>query len=92
MAELDIPVVHDLPGVGRNLKDHPKVYLTWNIADGYPAQTRAAPGGAALRLTAAGSGLRNDLSISLGCFVPPRTGDIQPALHSTRNWRHALWK
>ncbi len=84
LANLGISVVHDLPGVGRNLKDHPKVYLTWNIADGYPAQTRAAPGGAALRLTAAGSGLRNDLSISLGCFVPPRAGEIQPALQDPK--------
>ena len=72
LAEVGVPVVLDLPGVGQNLKDHPKVYLTWDVAKGYPPQTRAAPGGAALRLTAPGSELRNDLSISLACFVPPR--------------------
>ncbi len=79
LAEMGLPVVHNLPGVGRNLKDHPKVYLSWSIAEGYPSQTRAAPGGAALRFTAPDSDLKNDLSISLGCFVPPRSGDIQTA-------------
>lgn len=78
LREFGIPVVVNLPGVGRNLKDHPKVYLTWNIAEGYPPQTRAAPGGAALRFTAPNSNLRNDLSISLGSFVTPRIGDAQP--------------
>jgi choline dehydrogenase-like flavoprotein len=28
LAELGIPVVHDLPGVGKNLQDHMDVYLT----------------------------------------------------------------
>ena len=32
---LGIPVVLDSPGVGQNLKDHPKLYVTWRIRDGY---------------------------------------------------------
>ena len=76
LGELGIPLIHDAPGVGRNLKDHPKVYVTWNLPEGYPAQSRAAPGGAALRLTAPGSEFKNDLGISLACFVPPRTRDV----------------
>ena len=79
LEELGIPVVLDTPGVGRNLKDHPKVYVTWNLPEGHPAQNRAAPGGAALRLTAPGSDFRNDLSISLACYVPPRTHELYPA-------------
>ncbi len=78
LTELGIPVVHNSPGVGRNLKDHPKVYLTWEIAEGYPAPDRAAPGGTTLRFTAPNSDLRNDLSISLACFAPPRTDTTQP--------------
>ena len=50
-----------------------------NIAESYPAPGRAAPGGTALRFTAPNSDLKNDLSISLGCFVPPRTEDTHPA-------------
>lgn len=79
LVEMDIPVVHNSPGVGNNLKDHPKVYITWNIAKGHAKQTRAAPGGAALRLTAPNSELKNDLSISLGCFVAPRTANAPRA-------------
>jgi choline dehydrogenase-like flavoprotein len=30
LRELDIPVRHDLPGVGRNLQDHPAVTLRWS--------------------------------------------------------------
>jgi choline dehydrogenase len=29
LGELGIPVVHDLPGVGENLQDHPRVAATW---------------------------------------------------------------
>ena len=72
LERLGIPVVQDTPGVGQNLKDHPKVYVTWNIRDDYPQQSRAAPGGTALRLTAPGSDFRNDLGISLASFVPAR--------------------
>ena len=35
LKELGIPVVQDSPGVGRNLKDHPKLYVAWRIRDGY---------------------------------------------------------
>ena len=76
LEQLGIPPVHHSPGVGKNLKDHPKVYLTWNLPDGHLVPNRAAPGGAALRLTAPGSRFRNDLSISLSCYVPPRVDEI----------------
>ena len=69
---LGIPVVHDLPGVGQNLKDHPKVYVTWETGAGLVAPGNRGVGGAALRLTAPGSHLRNDLGISLSALVPPR--------------------
>jgi choline dehydrogenase len=32
LRELQIPVVHDLPGVGRNLQDHPSIAMVWNAA------------------------------------------------------------
>src|SRR5690606_39290415 len=32
LRDLDIPVVHDLPGVGRNLQDHPSIAMVWNAA------------------------------------------------------------
>ena len=72
LAGVGVPVVHDLPGVGRNLKDHPKVYVTWEVGDGFDAVSNRGAGGAALRLTAPGSHLRNDLGISLSGPAVPR--------------------
>ena len=69
---LGIPVVVDSPGVGRNLKDHPKLYATWRIREDYSRRDVPGEGSATLRFTAPGSGYRNDLYISLSAFVTPR--------------------
>jgi len=69
---LGIPVVQDMPGVGQNLRDHPKVYVTWEINEGYPVEARSVRGGACLRCTAPDSNWRNDISINMGAFVTER--------------------
>ena len=35
LAEFGIPLVHDLPGVGQNLRDHPIVWITWKTKEGF---------------------------------------------------------
>jgi len=72
LRSLSIPVVQDMPGVGQNLRDHPKVYVTWEINKGYPVEVRPARGGACLRCTAPGSDWPNDISINMGAFVTER--------------------
>jgi choline dehydrogenase len=72
LRSLGIPVVQDMPGVGQNLRDHPKVYVAWEINKGYPVEARPARGGACLRCTAPGSDWRNDISITMGAFVTER--------------------
>jgi len=72
LESVDIPVVQNMPGVGQNLKDHPKVYVTWEVGDGFAASPNRGAAGAALRLTAPGSHLRNDLGISLSGPSVPR--------------------
>ena len=78
LEKLGIRVVQDTPGVGQNLKDHPKVYVTWEISDGWGSSANRGAGGATLRFTAPGSHMRNDLSISLSALVAPRTKGAQP--------------
>ena len=39
---LGIPVIADRPGVGRNLRDHPKNWVEWRLADGVRIARRAA--------------------------------------------------
>lgn len=72
LESVGIAVVQDMPGVGRNLKDHPKVYVTWEVGHGFDAVSNRGVGGAALRLTAPRSHLRNDLGISLSGPGVPR--------------------
>ena len=63
LAEMDVPLVHDSPGVGQNLRDHPQVSLRWETKEGYE-QDRFAPRlQFVLRYTAEGSSLRNDMLI-----------------------------
>ena len=78
LKSLGIPVVQDVPGVGRNLKDHPKVYVTWEVGDGFDVIANRGAGGAALRLTAPNSHLRNDLGISLSGPAAPRIRGVSP--------------
>ena len=65
----DIPVVADLPGVGQNLRDHPVVFLTWRTKEGFPQDASAPRIQMALRYTAQGSDLRNDMMILMWSFA-----------------------
>jgi len=75
---LGISVVQDLPGVGQNLRDHPKVYLTWRARDKDPVEVGTVRGGVTLRYTAPQSHLRNDMWINMGAYVPPRVNPLEP--------------
>ena len=72
LEDAGVPVLLDSPGVGQNLKDHPKLYMSWRIRDEYPKSNVTSRGGATLRFSAPGSQYRTDLSIGLAAFVMPR--------------------
>ncbi len=63
LSEMDIPIVHDSPGVGQNLRDHPQVRLRWETRDGFDQDKFAPRLQFVLRYTAEGSELRNDMLI-----------------------------
>ncbi len=69
---LGISVILDAPGVGQNLRDHPKVYVTWKARDDYRPQWDRPRSGIALRLTAPGSSMPNDVSVNVSTFVTER--------------------
>jgi choline dehydrogenase len=58
-----IDVLHELPGVGQNLRDHPQVPLTWKSRDDFEQDPLAPRLQNILRYTAQGSDLRNDMLI-----------------------------
>ena len=70
LEDVGVPVAHDLPGVGKNLRDHPQVPLLWQTREGFE-QDADAPGiQMTLRYTAAGSHLENDMLLHPASRMP----------------------
>ena len=73
LRQLDIPIVQDLPGVGRNLRDHPDVPMAWRTREGFPLDVdQVTTGTITLRFTASGSPFKNDLVIYMGNYSTER--------------------
>jgi choline dehydrogenase len=67
-----VEVVLGLEGVGQNLRDHPHVYSTWQPTDAVRMDPDLPRYQVALRYTAPGSSLRNDMQILMVSFATPR--------------------
>ena len=63
LEALKVPVVHDSPGVGRNMKNHPAVSLRFRPVEGYTLEEGSPRNQACLRFTAKGSTFRNDIQV-----------------------------
>ena len=73
LRKFGIPVVQDLPGVGRNLRDHPDVPMAWCTREGFPLNVdQVATGTVTLRFTASGSPFKNDMVIYMGNYSAER--------------------
>ena len=75
LQEKGIAVVADLPGVGKNLRDHPLVAVRVKTKDDFPLDPDAPRIQTVLRYTASGSENRNDMQIFPSSFSPPLGGD-----------------
>jgi choline dehydrogenase len=73
LEEFGIPVVHDLPGVGQNLRDHPMLFVSWSVKPEYKQDPFAPRIQLMLRWTAEGSHLWNDLLMFMSSFATERT-------------------
>ena len=78
LRSLGIPVVADLPGVGQNLRDHPVAFVIWRTRENFVQDIGAPRLQMALRHTAQGSDLRNDMMIFMWCFVPEPENLVKP--------------
>ena len=74
LREHGVPVVADLPGVGQNLRDHPMVHMLWSVKPGVLLDFNVRYANLALRYTASGSHLRNDMIVYMGAAMPERIG------------------
>ena len=72
LAAVGIPQVHELPGVGQSLRDHPIVYVPFRTKPGHSLDPHAPRMQVAARWTATGSPHRNDLQILMSSLINPR--------------------
>jgi choline dehydrogenase len=72
LRKFEIPQVHELPGVGKNLRDHPFIYTTWRTRPEHRLDGLAPRTQLFLRWTAEGSDLWNDLIIIMQSFATER--------------------
>jgi choline dehydrogenase-like flavoprotein len=63
LRALGLPVVHDLPMVGKNLTDHPDMYIHYQPVDGLPVNAEMPLAETALHHTAEGSSVVGGLEI-----------------------------
>jgi choline dehydrogenase len=75
LQEKGITIVADLPGVGKNLRDHPLVAVRVKTKDDFPLDPDAPRLQTVLRYTAGGSENRNDMQIFPSSFSTPLGGD-----------------
>ena len=75
LESVGVPVVHDLPGVGQNYRDHPQVGIAFSAQDGFEMNFEASRSQLGLRYTATGSDLRNDMVVFPTTFSTPM-GDL----------------
>ena len=73
LGGLGIPVVNNLSGVGRNMRDHPMVAVRLKLHEDFKLDADLARLQTMLRYTANGSGTRNDIQImpSYSAFLTP---------------------
>ena len=69
LRSLGIRVVADLAGVGKNLRDHPTIFVKWRTKVGFEQRIADPRIQLILRYTARGSHIRNDIEIDMVCFA-----------------------
>jgi predicted dehydrogenase (TIGR03970 family) len=73
-----MPLVHHLPGVGQNLRNHPIASVSMRVKEGVTLQPDNQGTRIALRYTASGSSTRNDMMIMVNAIYSPLSGDVLP--------------
>ena len=79
LRDMGIEPVHDLPGVGRSMKNHPSVSIVYRSQPEHHLSPDAPRNQVGLRFTAAGSTERNDIQVQPTTSYPesPTAPDIR---------------
>ena len=72
LRSMGLTVVHDLPGVGQNFRDHPLVPILFRLDEKFADDAKGPRLQIGLRYTVPGSSIRNDIQITPSWFTDPR--------------------
>lgn len=72
LRSLGIEMVHDLPGVGQNFRDHALVPILFHIDEQFVDDAQGPRLQIGLRYTVPGSSIRNDMQLTPSWFTDPR--------------------
>jgi choline dehydrogenase len=78
LRQVGIPLVHHLPGVGKNLRNHPIASVSLRVKAGITLMPDNQGTRMGLRYTASGSSTRNDIMIMTNAVYSPLSGDVLP--------------
>ena len=71
LAAAGISQVHELPGVGQSLRDHPIVFVPFRTREEHELDAHAPRMQVVARWTSTGSPYRNDLQILMSSMINP---------------------
>ena len=78
LGQFSVPLLHNLPGVGHKLWNHPSAYVSFKVKDGVKLSPEAAAMQVALRYTAQGSSSPNDIMLTATSVYSPLTNEPIP--------------
>ena len=78
LRRVGIPLVYHLPGVGKNLRNHPIASVSMRVKEGIALLPDNRGTRMGLRYTASGSSTRNDIMIMTNAIYSPLSGDVLP--------------
>jgi choline dehydrogenase-like flavoprotein len=78
LRALGVPVVHDLPGVGKNLRNHPSAGVSLQLKEGVRIEPDNLFQRTIVRYTAEGSTTINDMMVMVSAVYLPLSGEEIP--------------
>jgi choline dehydrogenase len=81
LRRLGINVLHDLPGVGQNLRDHPAVVMRWQVTEALPMDLQQPRHQVVLRYTADGSPHHLDMIVYIVSLAQHQAIDLRPTIN-----------
>jgi len=78
LKEFGVPLVHDLPGVGKNLRNHPNAALSLKLREGVRVEADNIFQRTIVRFTSEGSDDPNDMNLMISAQYLPISGEEIP--------------